>query len=228
MVAKKIIPPDVLAEARRLYEQTLAPVGDIAELVGLSRSVFYDRARELGWRGRKAKPTFSFARAVSAGARLPLGNGGASAALPDAGLAEGQGPPEAPPEAPPERPPQEALPVTAQERAAVARRIMNAVEREMDAIERILKVITPADQLEAEHGARTLASLSRTLQEIAALNRPDDETPQHDTDDDEFPRDIDEFRNELARRINELVEARRERQGRDAGRPGGAAAAGRT
>lgn len=217
MVAKKVIAPEVLAEARRLYEQTLAPVGDIAELVGLSRSNFYERARELGWRGRRAKPTFSFARAVSGRAPLPAGDEpGASQSVTDTGQSEAQGPPI------------EAVTVTAQERAAIARRIMNAVEREMDAIERILKVITPADQLEAEHGARTLASLSRTLQEIAALNRPDDETPQHDDADDEIPHDIDEFRRELARRINELVDARRNRQGGGAGGCGGDAAAGRT
>jgi hypothetical protein len=45
MVAKKEIAPEMLAEARRLYEQTLAPVGDIAQMVGLSRSNFYERVR---------------------------------------------------------------------------------------------------------------------------------------------------------------------------------------
>ena len=97
--------------------------------------------------------------------------------------------------------------ITQQQRLAIAQRIMTTVEREMDAIERILQTITPADPLEAEHGARTLASLSRTLRDIAALNRPDEETPHDDTDDDDdpVPDDIDEFRNELARRIEALI-----------------------
>ena len=46
MVARKQIAPDLLAEARRLYEQTLAPVADIADMIGLSRSNFYKRVRE--------------------------------------------------------------------------------------------------------------------------------------------------------------------------------------
>lgn len=41
MVAKKITPPDILAEARRLYEQTLAPVDDIADMLGMANSSFY-------------------------------------------------------------------------------------------------------------------------------------------------------------------------------------------
>lgn len=192
MVAKKEIAPETLAEARRLYEQTLAPVGDIADMIGLSRSALYERVREGGWRARRAGPTFNVARAVSDGMRAP--RAATAARAHDEAAAE------------------TAEPVTPQERMAIARRIMNTVEREMDAIERILVTITPADQLEAEHGARTLASLSRTLREIAALNKPDDETPQDDADaDDEFPQDIDEFREELARRINELVDARRQR-----------------
>ena len=192
MVAKKEIAPELLAEARRLYEQTLAPVGDIADMIGLSRSALYERVREGGWRSRRAGPTFSVTRAVSDGMRAP--RAATAARAHDEAVAE------------------TAEPVTPQERMAIARRIMNTVEREMDAIERILVTITPADQLEAEHGARTLASLSRTLREIAALNKPDDETPQDDADaDDEFPQDIDEFREELARRINELVDARRQR-----------------
>jgi hypothetical protein len=109
-----------------------------------------------------------------------------------------------------------------QQRIAVARRLMTTVGRGMDAIERILQTITPADQLEAEHGARTLASLSRTLRDIAALNRPDDETPRDDTanTNDPVPGDIDEFRRELARRITGLLEAERGDESESAGEAG--------
>ena len=204
MVAKKEIAPELLAEAKRLYEQTAAPVGDIAEMVGLSRSNFYERVREGKWRSRRAKPTFSMARAISAAVRA------APAIVPS------DPPNNEPPKVLSSAPTQDAATDMAQQqRLAIAQRIMTTVEREMDAIERILKTITPADPLEAEHGARTLASLSRTLRDIAALNRPDDETPPDDTDDDDdpVPQDIDEFRNELARRIRGILARRRSEGG---------------
>lgn len=207
MVAKKEIAPELLAEAKRLYEQTAAPVGDIAEMVGLSRSVFYERVREGKWRSRRAKPTFSMARAISAAVRA------------EPAIVPSDPPNIEPPKVLSSAPTEDAATDMAQQqRLAIAQRIMTTVEREMDAIERILKTITPADPLEAEHGARTLASLSRTLRDIAALNRPDDETPPDDADDDDdpVPQDIDEFRNELARRIRGIL-ARRRSEGRIAG-----------
>jgi hypothetical protein len=190
MVAKKEIAPELLAEARRLYEQTLAPVGDIAKMVGLSRSNFYERVSGGGWRSRRARPTFSMARAVLEATQTPDARQAAQELLADATVRDD--------------------PVSLQQRAAIAQRIIGVVEREMDAIERILKVITPADQLEAEHSARTLASLSRTLREIAALNQPDNEMPPNGPDDDD-PRGIDEFRRELTRRLQGIIDTRRAR-----------------
>jgi len=198
MTAKKIIPPDVLAEARRLYEQTAAPVGDIAAMVGLSRSNLYERIRDLGWRSRQAKPTFSLARAVSEAVTAP------------------------PSEPPPQLLPQPAVPVpldaaaVAQRRLAIAQRMMSVAEREMDAIERIIAVLRPTDALEADHSARTLASVSRTLRDIAQLTRPSEEPTTDEVSHDPVPRDIDEFRRALAIRIEALIEAR-------TGRPGGGA-----
>ena len=94
-------------------------------------------------------------------------------------------------------------------RAALAVRIQNVVESELAAAERILAAVKAADQSEAERSARTLASVSRTVPEIAALNQPIEVTPPHEADDDPIPRDIDEFRLELARRIRGFIEARR-------------------
>ncbi len=196
MTAKKIIPPDVLAEARRLYEQTNAPVGDIAALVGVSRSNLYERVRALGWRSRHAKPTFSLARVVSEAVAQPL----------------------------PEPQPL-AVPVVldaaaaAQQRLAIAQRMMSVAEREMDAIERIIAVLRPADALEADHSARTLASVSRTLRDIAQLTKPGAEPTTDEVSHDPVPRDIDEFRRTLAIRIEGLIEARTGRPGRGAGGP---------
>lgn len=190
MVQKKEFAPELLAEARRLYEQTLAPVDDIAGMLGLSRSNFYKRVREGGWRGRRAKvATFQFTRALSGSVVMPLTAEPAEQQRAEI-AANGDL-------------------VSPQQRMALALRIQQVVERQMDAVERVLAKITPSDQMEAEHGARALASVARTLREIKALNTPDDETPPDAADDDPIPRDIDEFRRELARRIRGFIEARR-------------------
>jgi hypothetical protein len=190
MAAKKEISPQLLAEAQRLYEQTLAPVDDIAGMVGLSRSNFYKRIREGGWRGRRAKiGTFQFAQALSGSAVMAMTAEPAEQQRAETAASND--------------------PVSPQQRMALALRIQSVVEREMDAIERILEKITPADLIEAEHGARTLASISRTLREIAALNRPEQETPSDETDDDPVPVDIDGFRFALAGRIEAFVAAER-------------------
>ena len=196
MAAKKQHTPELLAEAKRLYEQTLAPVDDIAAMMGLSRAPFYRRVKEGGWRGRRAKVgAFEFARALSGTAMATL----------------------APTPEPAEQPRAEVMvtadPLSPEQRLAMALRIQRVVEREMDAMERILAVIQPSDQIEAEHGARTLAGVSRALREIKALIEPDEVAPPDDTDDDSVPLDIDEFREELARRINEFVDAERNGEG---------------
>ena len=58
---------------------------------------------------------------------------------------------------------------------------------------------------------RDSASISRTVREIAALNQPTEVAPADEADDDPVPRDIDEFRYELARRIRGFIEARQNR-----------------
>jgi hypothetical protein len=94
-------------------------------------------------------------------------------------------------------------------RIALAARLQSVVERELNAVERVLAKVGPSNQGEAERSARTLASISRALREIAAFAKPDEVTPPDETDDDPVPRDIDEFRRELARRIRGFIEARR-------------------
>jgi hypothetical protein len=103
-------------------------------------------------------------------------------------------------------------PVSPQQRMAIAPRIMSVAEREMDAVARIVGSIKPADQVGAEQGTRTMTSVSRTPREIAALIKPEHETPDG-ADDHAIPWDIDAFRDELARRINKFVDARRSGQG---------------
>lgn len=100
-------------------------------------------------------------------------------------------------------------PVTPQRRAALAERIQEAAEREIAAIEKVLTVLGRERPDDAEQTVRTLANLSRMLRAVAAFNQPDETIPPHETDDDPVPRDIDEFREALARRIEQFVAARR-------------------
>jgi hypothetical protein len=197
MAPKKMeFAPELIAEAKRLYEQTLATVDDIAAMLGVGDTMFYRIARREGWRGRHAKvATFHFARALSGTAVATLAPTPAPAQQPRAELSV------------------PADPSSPEQRLAMALRIQRVVEREMDAMERILAVIQPADQIEAEHGARTLAGVARALREIKALTEPNEVTPPDDADNDPIPLDIDEFGNELARRINEFVDAERNGEG---------------
>jgi transposase-like protein len=104
-------------------------------------------------------------------------------------------------------------------RTALVDRLWRAANRQVQEIEDRLAVRKRAggeDEI-GERDARMLAVLVKTLRELAALNETNKEAaaaaalPQPDPDhDDPVPRDIDEFRRELARRIEALVGSRRD------------------
>jgi hypothetical protein len=91
-------------------------------------------------------------------------------------------------------------------------RVSDAIERELSKIERIVGNPTrmlPAQRVETESRARVLASLARTLKEVMRLReqeRAGDDTRA--ADDDAVPRDLDEFRRELSRRLEGMVAVR--------------------
>jgi hypothetical protein len=90
-------------------------------------------------------------------------------------------------------------------------RVSDAIERELSKIERIVGNPTrmqPAQRVETESRARVLASLARTLKEVMRLRSEasGDETAK--AADDDVPRDLDEFRRELSRRLEGMVAAR--------------------
>lgn len=197
MASPKIqIAPELVAEGRRLYETTMTTIADIAGLMGLKRRTLENRIVEWNWkRRRQPNGALDIFHAVR-GAAIAT----ATAEAPNAAAV---------------------APVTEQQRFSIAQRIMTVVERQMDAAECIVKAIKPNNLVEADHGARALASVSRTLLEIKALTVPDQVTPPNETDDDPVPRDIDEFRYELARRIRGFIEARRAGDGRISDEPKG-------
>ena len=192
---RKQIAPELIAEGRRLYEQTLARVDDIAAMMGISRSWFQQRAREWGWSRRRANA------GITDLARVLRSRAVASVTSKAGGKPRNDTPPAG----------------STTQATALAARIQSVVEREMDAVDRVLNTLGPADQGEAERAARTLASLAKTMREIAALMLPEQVTPPDETDDDSVPRDIDEFRRALARRIDALVDARQHGDSRSGG-----------
>jgi hypothetical protein len=89
-------------------------------------------------------------------------------------------------------------------RATLMRRVERAIAIELARIETLITDgATDHVQSEAERRARTLATLARTLKEVTRLRADAKEmTP---ADDDTVPRDLDEFRRELSRRLDLLV-----------------------
>jgi len=90
-------------------------------------------------------------------------------------------------------------------------RLHRAVLEELSAVEAMRARLKrePQNPVDAERTARTLSSLTETLQKLQRLQctLPEIELK----DDDDMPTDIDEFRNELARRIRVFAESRTER-----------------
>ena len=107
------------------------------------------------------------------------------------------------------RPP--ALPETATPAPSAIERIERLVEKELAAEEAMRAQLGPLPRVpaDAERSARTLATLTQTLQALARLRCGLPPDGGFD-DDDDMPRDIDEFRRDLARRIDAFVASRTE------------------
>jgi hypothetical protein len=93
-------------------------------------------------------------------------------------------------------------------RATLIARMMNAAERQVREIEE--KLVVSDDELEGrERNARVLAVLVKTLSELssadARMPRARARKPKADDDDDAIPRDIDELRRELSRRLDAMA-----------------------
>ena len=94
-------------------------------------------------------------------------------------------------------------------RQKLVERLWRTAERQVREIEERLKSVGQKSS-EREHDTRSLAVLVKTLRELAAFDEahPAAQTQTEPIDDDE-PRDMDEFRRELARIMDAII-ARRE------------------
>ena len=191
MPAKKQLAPELIAQCKSDYEETLTPVNAICARMGVSRSGFY--ARVSGWKWKRRRY--------------------GTAVVSDHPVQEAPAPEQEAPAAP--LPALE--PVTPEALATIYARVVRAVRIEMDTIETVLKTLRPEREAQSERATRILATVNKTLCEIADMTRPDEMTPPDETDDDAVPRDIEQFRHELAQRIRELVGAQRNRTGASAG-----------
>ncbi|HRF07196.1 MAG TPA: hypothetical protein PL193_00910 [Xanthobacteraceae bacterium] len=168
-----VIPPEKIAEVRKLYEGTDVPVRDLASICGLGVTTFLRRVQLWGWKRRKLRMQ-DYDRAAEAEVQSIR-----EVAAPAVTIAQNE---------------------------TLIGRVRAAVEREIVAIEAVLARVEGAKlrSTDAERAARTLATLVKTLREVAALQR--DEQPEDaggDTDQDEF-HDLDAFRRELAERLDRL------------------------
>ncbi|MDO8877388.1 MAG: hypothetical protein Q8M24_21625 [Pseudolabrys sp.] len=212
MPPRKQVAPERIAEGKYLYEETLTPTDEIGKRMGLSRSAFYLRVKEWGWTQRR------YSHGLGEENAAPILPPPPPAVVLPAADAE---PPAAAPEttsvaAPSEEPSDE--PAGAFElRARNYARACAAVGRQIAIIEGIQTTLMPVQPPQAERSARVLATLNRTLLEITEATKPESVDADDADDDDAIPQDIDEFREQLARRIRGLVDAERREQGPGAG-----------
>ena len=91
--------------------------------------------------------------------------------------------------------------------ANTVERLYRAVLGELAAVESLRTRLKrePLSAIDAERTARTVSSLTETLQKLQRLQCA---APQPGSYDDDMPADIDEFRNELAQQIDAFVASR--------------------
>jgi hypothetical protein len=180
MAAKRTFAPELLADVQDRYENGDEPVASIAADLGVAVGTFYTYIKKQGWRRERAAMTLPPHLAAVAKVRASL------AAVESADD-----------DAP--------LPRSRENASAIATRLERALEKELRQIEHAQAGASrrKPDATEADRTARTLATLARTLKEVRRLRG--DADPAGRNDDDDMPADIDEFRRDLARRIDAFV-----------------------
>jgi hypothetical protein len=246
-----VFSPELLADGKRRYETTPETLDSIALDFSSNRSTLKNVAKREGWK-RYVPPPRGLSRAAEIAAEaekleaslsLPPRSGGeggsgaqerdgvgwgdASAGLPPPNEKALPTPNPSPPceartgggeksAAPPATP----LPWSLRERIDALR---NAVDEEIAAVRALRAKLkgVPHGKETAGRTSRTLADLTATLER---LHRLEIGAPQHERQDtyDDMPADLDEFRDELARRIRAFVASRTGARDAD-GSPGPAA-----
>jgi hypothetical protein len=232
--------PDFIAALKHRYVETDQPVREIIAEFEISLGRLNRLIEKEGWPKRQDRPPRALPAAVKLReeARMlatppPRSGGEGRLASPHASRGGGPADTEAPPTPDPSPPrasrawggePTEcaAPPDSPATETDPAARIEQLVLKELAAEEAVRARLrhAPRPAADAERSARTLAILTQTLQNLQRLRAGQDSFGPPDDDDDDMPADLDEFRYELARRIDAFVASRTDE--RDA-EPGGAA-----
>ncbi len=191
--------PELLRYVRRCFEQTDDLLADIGLAAGISKETVRTLAIERRWK-RYVRPPHGLPSAVklSVQAGAPGHQAQEQSAAQDDGavvLPQGEGEWNIPP------------------LADTVARLHRAVLDELAAIDALTAHARNAGS--SARTARTLATLTETLHKLQHLQSTPANTGPDNAD---MPADIDEFRNELARRIDEFV-ARRADPGAAGGSP---------
>ncbi|ABE39210.1 conserved hypothetical protein [Rhodopseudomonas palustris BisB5] len=181
--------PEALANAKHRYEETDELQDSIATDLRISRRTLDKLAKREGWKLRKDRPPRELPQALRLEmvATEALAEAATDPPLPESMTDDPEGTPAAP---------------------SLAFRLEAAVEKELRKVEALRGAFgTPANRsIEAERIARTLATLTETLFKVRRL-REAGASPLS-APDDEVPADADEFRRQLAHRIEALVRGR--------------------
>jgi len=216
--------PELLENVRYRFEETDEPVSSIAADLGVHRNTFRLLTLRNGWK-RLVPPRdlSSAAKLLAQAERLTetgpaqfeqradrFGEERASGSAPslEASLSLAQ---------------DDATLAAAEEGVVldspkIIERLHRAVLGELSAVETMRAELKrePQSPLDAERPARTLSNLTEILQKLQRLQCARSETG---SDDDDMPVDIDEFRRELARRIDAFVASRTDARLDDASIP---------
>jgi hypothetical protein len=196
-IAMPTLTDEAWAQMRRDYEHTDKPIDEICAEHGISSGTLRDRVRRWDWTPRRL-PIPAEGPPPLPAPRFDSPRAAAPPAVPAASV------PSAEPEAAPAAPALAPLPV---DPALIAQRLQGAVARVLPAIETTLANLaaTTAHPREVERAARALAALTRTLRELNAL------LGRYPVPDKDEAKTLDEFRRELARKMDAVIAARQER-----------------
>jgi predicted transcriptional regulator len=206
VIRRLIFTPAALAYARHRYEKTEASLVDIAVDLQVTKNTVRNLAKSEGWT-RYVPP----ARNLPPGVQLMVQAGNVEAQTSSIVAAR------SPVFADTARVGEDAIQSKSKlpniNGAAMAKlsdtvgRLYRAVLKELASVENLRAQLKrePKSPQDAERTARTLSSLTETLQKLQRLQCA---VPQSGSHDDDIPADIDEFRTELARRVEAFVASR--------------------
>ena len=186
--------PELLTNVRQRFEETPEPVASMAADLDVEPASLNRIARRYGWLRRNPTP----ARDVSPALRILQDAQAMEAAPPAQDLSEVAAPPE----------------------LSTIDRLERAVLAELATIEAMRAALgrMPQQPSGAQRTVRTLSILTQTLQHLQRLRagsagETQNNSGSNDHDEDDMPADIDEFRRDLARRIDAFVASRTDATG---------------